>query len=283
MAGGADVEALLDAARTQLGGDDAAGVFKTLERARTAAMKQGSLDDLRAVQAVAQQASSRFAASGRRAAKASGDLLYAVKQNIAFQERRAASRSGTSVPAPVAGAASAPGVAPPGHGTSGGSAQPDPSPGGRFTARGRNGQLTVTPSKIVISRGGVLGFSTHGHAGDKEIDIEQITSIQVKKPGLATVGYIQFAFMGGSEAKHGIKQAVNDENTILFAKKVEDDFLKAKSLIDGYRDDLRQRRQAPVANSLTPVEQLEKLAELHRQGIVTDDEFAAKKKELLAL
>jgi hypothetical protein len=161
--------------------------------------------------------------------------------------------------------------------------EPDAVPDGVFTARGRNGQLTVTPSKIMISRRGFLGFGTHGHAGEKEIDIDQITSIQVKKPGLATVGYIQFAFMGGSEAKHGIKQAVNDENTVLFAKKVEDDFLKAKELIDRYRDDLRQRRNAPTSTSLTPIEQLERLAALHEQGVVTDDEFAAKKKELLGL
>src|SRR5262245_46211558 len=39
-----------------------------------------------------------------------------------------------------------------------------------FTARGRNGQLTVTPTKIIISRAGAVGFLTQGLKGDKEID-----------------------------------------------------------------------------------------------------------------
>lgn len=151
-----------------------------------------------------------------------------------------------------------------------------------FVASGRNGQLTVTPTRIMISRKGVLGFGTHGYAGDKEVDIDQITSIQFKKPGLGTVGYIQFAFQGGREAKHGIGQAVSDENSILFAPKVEADFVKAKELIDLYR---ATRKATPGQSGalLTPVEQLEKLAQLVEKGLVTEAEFMTKKKELLNL
>src|SRR5947209_1004157 len=97
-----------------------------------------------------------------------------------------------------------------------------------FVARGRNGQLTVTPTKIVISREGFLGFMTHGHGGRKEIDISHITSIQFKSAGFGAAGFIQFAFAGGLEAKRGIRRAVDDENSVLFAKKAEADFVTAK-------------------------------------------------------
>ena len=38
-----------------------------------------------------------------------------------------------------------------------------------FTAKGKNGQLTVTPIHVVISRKGAMGFLTQGHKGQKEI------------------------------------------------------------------------------------------------------------------
>ena len=43
--------------------------------------------------------------------------------------------------------------------------------------------------------------------------------------------------------------------------------------------------QAPAASSSEPsyLEELEKLAELHQQGILTDEEFEAKKQQLLGL
>jgi hypothetical protein len=38
---------------------------------------------------------------------------------------------------------------------------------------------------------------------------------------------------------------------------------------------------APVAAAPDPIEQLKELAELHQQGVLTDDEFAAQKAKLL--
>lgn len=161
-------------------------------------------------------------------------------------------------------------------------APPSTSEPEEFTVRGRNGQLTVTPSKIIIRREGAMGFLTQGHKGQKEIDLSQISSIQFKKNGIGTVGFIQFAFLGGREAKHGIRQAVNDENTILFAKSVEADFVHAKELIDRYRQ--RLRSPAPAEPQVvSPAAELEKFAQLHRDGVLTDEEFAAKKRQILGL
>jgi hypothetical protein len=160
-------------------------------------------------------------------------------------------------------------------------ADPTASSHQAFTARGRNGQLTVTPRSIVISREGALGFISHGHQGRKEIDIRHISSIQFKESGGATAGYIQFAFLGGQEAKRGLFQGVEDENTILFGSKAQPDFLRAKELIDEHRD--RLHAPAVAVQPVSSANELAKFAELHRQGVLTDEEFAAKKLQLLGL
>jgi Short C-terminal domain len=153
-----------------------------------------------------------------------------------------------------------------------------------FVAVGRNGQLTVRQRTIAISRHGAIGLLTQGHKGKKEIDLSQVTAIQFKKNGNLTVGYIQFSFMGGSETKHGIRNAVSDENTILFNLSQEPRFEEAKRLIDLHREQLRDppTRTAPIHASLGLAD-LEKLAELRDRGIVTSEEFEAKKRDILGL
>jgi hypothetical protein len=42
-----------------------------------------------------------------------------------------------------------------------------------------------------------------------------------------------------------------------------------------------EQSAAPVAAAPDPIEQLKELAELHQQGVLTDDEFAAQKAKLL--
>lgn len=52
---------------------------------------------------------------------------------------------------------------------------------------------------------------------------------------------------------------------------------------DGGYDDEPQQQAAPAAAEPTESEQLEELAKLHAQGILTDEEFAAKKAQILGL
>lgn len=47
------------------------------------------------------------------------------------------------------------------------------------------------------------------------------------------------------------------------------------------QEEQSQPAQAPVPAENDPMKQLEKLGQLHESGVLTDDEFAAKKAELL--
>lgn len=149
-------------------------------------------------------------------------------------------------------------------------------------AEGVGGSIELYDHKVVIRRKGVMAFMTHGLAGDKEILVAQISSIQLKKANFLTNGYIQFAFLGGQETKNGIWDATQDENTVMFKQNQQDAVEAIKSAIE-QRLIARHSQPSHVQNALSPVEELEKLAKLRDKGIVTEAEFQAKKRQLLGL
>ena len=145
-----------------------------------------------------------------------------------------------------------------------------------LTAKGVNGQLAVVGNKVRISRKGFFAvMGGHGTKGDKEILISTISAIQLKKAGL-TNGYIQFTFVGGTEATRGGLQATKDENTVIFTSHHQAAFEAIKERIDSIRD-------APVRAPSSDLDDLERLAELRDRGIITEGDFEAKKRQLLGL
>lgn len=161
----------------------------------------------------------------------------------------------------------------------------DQTDAGTFTAVGYNGQVELSGTRIKISHRGAMGFLTQGFKGEKEILVSQISSIQLKQPGRLSRGFIQFAFVGGLESKGGLYASVRDENSVLFDKKHQSVFEELKRRIDAVRDSVSdvEKGPAPANPPVWGLEELEKLASLHQRGIITDDEFATKKKEILGL
>ena len=147
-------------------------------------------------------------------------------------------------------------------------------------AKGFNGQLELYDHKIIIKRKGAWAFVTQGFKGDKEILLNHISSIQLKKVDV-TKGYIQFGFIGGLEAKRGVSQAVEDENTILFEDHQEKDFLEIKEMIESKMLEIQGKGSNKTVK--TDLNEIEKLAELRDKGIITEEEFQAKKKQILGL
>ena len=144
-------------------------------------------------------------------------------------------------------------------------------------AKGWNGQLQLFETKVRITRKGFKALVQQGLKGDKDILIKEISSIQFKKVGW-TPGYIQFAFRGGQESKGGIWDADKDENTITFINPQEPAFVKIKEAIEE-----KMRSMGKSETKTSDLDQLEKLAELKEKGIITEEEFNAKKKQILGL
>lgn len=142
--------------------------------------------------------------------------------------------------------------------------------------KGYNGTLILNNSGVVIKRG-AKGFLLGGGMlrGDKSIPYSSIVAVQFKKAGMIA-GYLQLTLMGGSEAKGGLFQSAIDENSINFnSSKGNKLFAEAKEIIE------KKIHQTKGQNS--DADDLEKFAQLRDKGILTEEEFQAKKKQLLGL
>jgi hypothetical protein len=149
---------------------------------------------------------------------------------------------------------------------------------------GDNGSLTIEDSFVCIRRNS-NNFS-HSSMGDKNIHYRSITAVQFKKSEKSPLGYItgflQLTIKGGRDLQGGFFEAMMDENTITFQgdrKNVH--FLKAKKLIEAKIQQLHE--PSPPVNPSSSLEDLEKLAALKDKGIITEEEFQAKKRQILGI
>lgn len=111
----------------------------------------------------------------------------------------------------------------------------------KITAHGRNGQVTFDGKTVTITREGFAARATHGR-GEKSIPVRQITAVQFKPNSFATVGFIQFTVPGelsNRTSKGGRTfDASKDENSVLFAKKAEPEFVALKEAVQSAIADL---------------------------------------------
>jgi hypothetical protein len=140
--------------------------------------------------------------------------------------------------------------------------------------KGYNGTLVLTHTGVEIKRG-LKGILLGGGKlrGDKTIPYKSIVAVQLKKSGL-TAGYIQITLTGGSEAKGGLFQSTTDENSVNFYSSGNSKFEEAKRIIEQHINSER---------SPNSYQDLEKLAELKEKGIISAEEFDAKKKQVLGI
>lgn len=152
----------------------------------------------------------------------------------------------------------------------------------KFYLKGVNGQLTIYEDRVIIERGGVLGFLTQGLAGAKTIPMDSIMSVQFKEGNMLTNGFIQFGIMGGKEARGGVFDAAQDENTVMIKEATNDNAREIKDYIEGIILN-RSRNKGAVVQQVSPAEELKKFKELLDIGVISQAEFDAKKKQILGL
>jgi hypothetical protein len=113
---------------------------------------------------------------------------------------------------------------------------------------------------------------------NKVIFLKFISAIHLKHPGRLLSGSLQIEFMGGiEEIEYNNAICHASDNTIDFRKEQEPDFIKFKEMLE--------ERMAALADqpTVSPLSELEKLAELKDKGVVTEEEFQAKKRQLLGI
>ena len=145
--------------------------------------------------------------------------------------------------------------------------------------------IYVYEDYIVISHRGVLNALAMGIKGDKTLYFSDITSVQFKKPGLSA-GYIQFSIPGGNESKGGVFSAMSDENTVAISQNAQ--IYQIEEIVEYINKKIREVKSnsgasTTVVNQISSADELKKFKELLDSGVITQEEFDAKKKQLLGL
>ena len=140
--------------------------------------------------------------------------------------------------------------------------------------------LNVYEDKIVIVRKGMLAFMNYGLKGDKTIFYSNLTSIQFKKGGI-TNGYVQFSIKGGKESSGGLLSAERDENSFVIHPSMNNEAEKIVEFINKKLSEVNSG--GTVVQALSSADELKKFKDLLDAGIITQEEFDAKKKQLLGL
>ena len=146
---------------------------------------------------------------------------------------------------------------------------------------GVGANLVVYADKVEIVTAGITGFVLKGIKGTKTIPYQSITAIQFKESGTwSGAGYLQFTIPGGNESRNGLFDATVDENTFMFHGQNEYAH-KIKNYIESQIRLLRN--PPPQQTSSTPSfsAELERLAALRQQGVLSDEEFQQAKARLL--
>ena len=142
-------------------------------------------------------------------------------------------------------------------------------------AEGYTGWVRIDGDRVVIRKKMLYGATK----GEKSIPIAAISAVQFKPAGALNNGFIQFAYSGAKESSGGGLAATQDENSVVFTGRQEAAFA-------ALRDEVL-RRQAASTPSAAPVtsvaDEIERLGGLREKGLLTDEEFQAKKRQLLGL
>ena len=153
----------------------------------------------------------------------------------------------------------------------------------KITYEGYNADLHVYDDKIVI-----IGKGYNKGIGEKTIPMASISAVQLIPSKMLVNGYITFNVLGeNAGTRGGIGSSVDarkSENTVIVNKKAEDEILKKiKEFVEEAKEKASTNQGQTIIQQASSADELKKFKELLDMGIITQEEFDAKKKEILGL
>ena len=143
--------------------------------------------------------------------------------------------------------------------------------------------LSVYEDCVSLTPKGFLGLATKGMAGERKIFYKDISSIQFRPSTKMLSGFIEFYFIGHNTQKQGggLFVGTNNDNRFTFYNKFLPDMIKIIEYIQAKINNSSTNNSisAPVSN----VDELKKYKQLLDDGIITQADYDAKKKQLLGL
>lgn len=152
-----------------------------------------------------------------------------------------------------------------------------------MTVKGTTGIVLLYPNKFTIKRKGLLSAVLYGGKGDMTYRIDSIQGIIFKEATLRD-GYFQPSLIAAAAASGGYGRAMYDENTVSFNRRQQPEFEKLRDIIE----ERVYARQATEPSTIVQMpssvaDEIEKLAALRDKGILTTEEFEARKKQVLGI
>lgn len=148
--------------------------------------------------------------------------------------------------------------------------------------------LFIYEDRVELTQTGTMGVLTHGIRGMRTFYYVDISSIEFKNCGL-TYGYFEFTVPGGPKNHGGLLGGVNNENRFTFGAPTLEQAKELASDMAIYNEVLQNKlKQAKAAKHSAPAVQsaaaeIREYKTLLDEGIITQEEFDAKKKQLLGL
>lgn len=153
-----------------------------------------------------------------------------------------------------------------------------------MTLKGYKGDSVILyDDRLVISHRGVLNMLSMGIQGDKTIYYSEITAVQFKKASAFLNGFVQFSIKGGRENVSGLSGATSDENSIIISGNSQN--VEAEKVFEFVNKKIAETRNQNnnVTVQSSGADELAKFKKLLDDGVISQDEFDAKKKQILGL
>ena len=112
-----------------------------------------------------------------------------------------------------------------------------------WVALGIGYNIELFRKKIRIKKGNVMSQITGSIETDKEIWIDNISSIQFVKPVFGTNGHIQFSLIGGHGGDLEFIEAAKTGHIVVFQSRDEQSFVKMKQLIEECMSSNKEEKQ----------------------------------------
>lgn len=142
--------------------------------------------------------------------------------------------------------------------------------------------MDVYDDRVIIRTKVGAGSLLTGNAsnGEKSIYYTDCIGIQFKKSGFG-IGYLQLET--ASSMMKDKKDNYFSENSFAFFKKSNEKMEEVANYVEQQIHKIKDQKNSPTIVTSSPAEELKKFKELLDSGIITQEEFDAKKKQLLGL
>ena len=153
----------------------------------------------------------------------------------------------------------------------------------KFSYEGYNADLHVYDDKIVI-----IGKGYNKGVGEKSIPMASIAAVQLIPSKLLVYGYITFNVLGEvASSKGGLGSSFNargSENTVIAKSRADDAILKQiKTFVEETKERVIANQGQINIQQVSAADELKKFRDLLDSNVITQEEFDAKKKQLLGL